>query len=147
MAPIPICCTKSKQSANTDSLGFARRFVRPMVRKTAIGSLLPDSSSSKGVSFPERLRFLAPSTLNTAAASVAEIMPPNSNPSRNETWSRKTAKTATTMEVRSTPMVERAKAPPSVGRTTFHSVSNPPAKRMKARATTPTACATDALSK
>src|SRR2546430_1466497 len=62
MAPIPICCTNSRSTANTDSWGLARRFVRPMARKTAIGSLLPDSSSSNGVSFPERLSFLAPST-------------------------------------------------------------------------------------
>ena len=52
------------------------------VKKTAIGSLLPLSNSRSGFKLFLRLIFFERKTLNTAAASVDEIIPPSSIDSR-----------------------------------------------------------------
>jgi len=53
---------------------------RPTVRNTAIGSLLPDSNSSSGLSRPLRLTALDRRTAKTAAASVEETIDPRGTP-------------------------------------------------------------------
>ena len=50
--------------------------MKPTVKRTAIGSLLPDSSSSRGFRVPRRPTFLDRRTEKTAAASVEEKSPP-----------------------------------------------------------------------
>ncbi len=75
------------------------------VRKIAIGSLVPDSTSSVERT---RSRMLMPpvrSRKNTAAASVDATMEPNSSPSNQEKSSRKRAATPNMMAVNSTPKV------------------------------------------
>jgi len=54
------------------------------VRKTAMGSLLPDSNSISGCIFPRRLTFESEAHLKTAAASVEDTMAPNKSPSGHE---------------------------------------------------------------
>lgn len=77
--------------------------MREMVRKTAIGSFVPDSASNTEVS--SRLMFLLPSTANTAAASVDPTMAPNRKPSSHETPRIYLAKTPTITVVKTTPRV------------------------------------------
>ena len=57
------------------------RLIRPVVRKMAMGSLLPDSNSSKGLRFPFRPIFLDLRIEKTAAASVEEMMAASSRAS------------------------------------------------------------------
>ena len=56
--------------------------IRLVVRKMAMGSLLPDSSSSNGLKSPFRLICLERRMENTAAASVEEMIAARSIASR-----------------------------------------------------------------
>ncbi len=57
---------------------------KPVVRKIAIGSLLPDSNSRSGLSGFFRLIRFDLKIANTAAASVDETIEPSNIPSRIE---------------------------------------------------------------
>ncbi|OQC68943.1 MAG: hypothetical protein BWX47_01529 [candidate division Hyd24-12 bacterium ADurb.Bin004] len=108
------------------------------VRNTAIGSLLPDSSSSRGFrspfSFTRRDRIIA----KTAAASVEDTIEPSRSPSKSGKPRTNRQKSPTRRAVMATPKVARIMLRPSTGRTLSQSVSRPPENRMKARAKTPT---------
>lgn len=60
-----------------------------MVRKAAIGSLLPDSYSSSGWSLPRKLTLRLRRIANTAAASVEETIEPSSRHHSKEGFSVK----------------------------------------------------------
>ncbi len=109
----------------------------PVVRKTAIGSLLPDSNSRNGRRFPFRRALAIRRTEKTAAASVDETTAPRRKPVSGEKPRTKTANAPRQAAVRRTPTVERAIPCQRIGRISPHFVSKPPAKRMYASAITP----------
>ncbi len=81
---MPISRTKRGSKETSPMFFTVRTLIKPMVRKIAIGSLLPDSNSSNGFKgFLRRMRFDL-RTANTAAASVEETIEPRSNPSKIE---------------------------------------------------------------
>ncbi|OPZ42902.1 MAG: hypothetical protein BWY93_01575 [Euryarchaeota archaeon ADurb.BinA087] len=102
----------------------------PMVRKTAIGSLLADSSSRSGRSIPFRLALFVRKMEKTAAASVDDTTAPRRNPSSSDTSNTTIARPAIRSAVSRTPMVERTAAWGSTGLTSDQRVSSPPEKRM-----------------
>jgi len=118
-----------------------------VVRKSAIGSLLPDSSSRSGLSLPLRLTFRDRITAKTAAASVEDMTAPNSSPSWSENPSTGMANSPTATAVSRTPNVARAMPWPRTGRIIRQLVSRPPENKMKAKASVPTNLATAASSK
>ena len=140
-APSAIWSTNIGTRSTMSALGSARSRVNPMVRKMAIGSLLPDSSSSRGLSRPVRAMLLERSTAKIAAASVEETMAPSSRPSSQAKPSTAVANHPTRTAVSATPSVASARAGQRTGRTLSQWVSKPPAKRMKVSATTPSDCA------
>jgi hypothetical protein len=109
----------------------------PSVRKTAIGSLLPDSNSSNGFKGSRRLTDLDRMTANTAAASVEDTIAPIRSPSVHDMPNATVTNHPTSPAVIATPSVESATPWPSTGRTLDHRVSNPPANKMNVSATTP----------
>ncbi len=102
-----------------------------------MGSLLPDSSSSRGRRRPRSPALRARRTENTAAASVEEMMAPSRNPASRLRPSARLATQPAMSAVTSTPTVASAMPGAATGRTSDHRVSRPPANRMKARAITP----------
>src|SRR3990172_12305308 len=108
-----------------------------MVKKTAIGSLLPDSSSNKEDKSFRNRTFLSLRIEKTAAASVEEMIAPIRIPCRNENFNIQTQKRPALMAVRSTPAVDKVSAGPTAGRTSFQSVSIPPEKRINTKEATP----------
>lgn len=100
------------------------------VKKIAIGSLLPDSSSSSG----PRLFFseipLARSIAKTAAASVEEMIAPKSSASSQLKPSRILTKTAVAHAVTTTPSVAKMMPLAITGRIDFKFVSSPPAYKI-----------------
>ena len=104
--------------------------------------------SRSGYKFPVKPILLDLRTENTAAASVEETIAPSKSPSENEIPltpikkeskepSMNQAKVPSNNMVMKTPTVERLNPFPKTGRIAFHSVSNPPEKRMKIRAKSP----------
>jgi hypothetical protein len=122
------------------------RPIAAVVRKTAIGSLLPDSTSRIPRTRRGRLTPLPRRIANVAAASVEEMIAPIRNPSSIRIPNAQCAMSATTSAVIATPAVARTVAAFQLDRTVGHSVSNPPEKRMKTSAITPSCCGA-ALSK
>src|SRR4030042_2956440 len=110
-----------------------------MVRKTAIGSLLPDSNSRRGLRDPFRLTFLDLNMEKPAAASVEETIAPSKRPSKMERLRSGAETHPTKQAVPMTPRVERAIPFHRTGLTILQSVSSPPEKRIKANAKTPRA--------
>lgn len=102
----------------------------PMVRKIAMGSLLPDSASSRGLSVPLRLIFLDWRMENIAVASVEE----NDGAEQQTFLQRKPhrilCKKPIATVVRMVPRVARLAACQRTGRIIGHLVSRPPAKRI-----------------
>jgi len=127
--------------------GFIRISIEPMVRNTAIGSLLPDSTSRREFISPFRVTFLVLRIENTAAASVEEIIEPTRNPHIKSILKIKETKKPTINAVRNTPTVDKDKAGRIILLVSVHLVSNPPEKRIKIKATIPTDCARFASSK
>ena len=111
--------------------------IAPIVKKTAIGSLLPDSNSRRWRKFPFRLARRDRRVEKTAAASVDETIAPRRNASRGVNPRRKNAPRLMISAVRATPTVDRVRALVNTGFTSVHLVSIPPEKRIMARATTP----------
>ena len=145
--PTAICITKNKTSSPKEVEGSVNSRISAIVNTTAIGSLLPDSNSSNWTNRRGNLAFRARSTMNTAAASVDDTIAPSKRPSRNENpWTQET-NTPTSNAVSSTPIVERDRPCHRIGRTSAHSVSNPPANRIKTSAMIPSDCTRDGLSK
>jgi hypothetical protein len=105
------------------------------VRKIAIGSLEPLSTSrvalSRSGSWMPPLR----STANTAAASVEPTMLPSSNPCSSGSPSTQLAARPVIREVSSTPRVARERAGRQHTRTASREVRRPPSNRIRARAT------------
>ncbi len=128
--PTTICCTNIGASVSIDVPGARIRAMTPVVRKTAIGSLLPDSNSRNGRRFPFRRARAIRRTEKTAAASVDETTAPRSNPVSGERPRTRHANRPRMTAVRTTPTVERATPGQNMGRTSSHRVSKPPAKRM-----------------
>jgi hypothetical protein len=124
-----------------------RMLIKPMVKKRAIGSLLPDSNSSKGFKGAFNPIRLDLKILNTAAASVDETIEPRSIPSRNENLRIYTAKYPIITAVTNTPTVDSKIPCQTIGLVSFQLVSNPPEKIIKIRATIPMDFAICALSK
>ena len=83
---------------------------RAAVRKIAIGSLVPDSTSSVERTLSRMLMPPVRSRKNTAAASVEATIEPSSSPSSQENPSRKEAATPNRMAVRNTPSVASVSA-------------------------------------
>jgi len=124
-----------------------RILINPTVKKIAIGSLLPDSSSSSGFKGCFRLIRLDLKMLNTAAASVEETMEPSSIPSKRENFRIWTAKNPVMIAVIKTPAVERMTPGKIIDLVSFQLVSRPPEKIIKMRATMPMDLANCASSK
>ncbi len=108
-----------------------------MVRKTAIGSLLPDSNSKRGLRDPFRLTLLDLKMEKTAAASVEDTIAPSKRPSKMERLRTVAENHPTRQAVPKTPTVDRATPFQTTGLTILQSVSSPPEKRIKAKANTP----------
>ncbi len=123
--------------SNKPISGFVKSCIVPIVKKTAIGSLLADSNSSKGFNNPLRLILLDLITEKTAAASVDEIIPPTKKPQRKETLNMYETKIPINRAVRKTPMVERVVPDLTIGLTSLQLVSSPPANRIKISAIIP----------
>ena len=114
------------------------------VSSMAIGSLLPDSNSSSGCSFPFRLTLRERSMENTAAASVEDMIEPRSRHHERESClsgnthpARTHAKHPVNNAVSNTPALDKI---PPVAKTDFTDlmlVSKPPENRMNAIATEP----------
>src|ERR1041384_8162279 len=104
---------------------------------SAIGSLLPDSISSRGRVRPFNPTPEALSTEKTAAASVDETIEPSSSPSSNEKPRTIFTKIPTSAVVTRTPIVESASPGHITRRTLDHWVSSPPENKINASATTP----------
>ena len=102
-----------------------------------MGSLLPDSNSKSGLSFPFTPTFWVLRMENTAAASVEEMIAPSRKASLKEKRGRQASGRAMKSAVRNTPSVESTSPWRTMGRTSSHRVSNPPENRMKARAKVP----------
>ncbi len=117
-----------------------------MVRKTAIGSLLPDSSSSNGFSWPFRPTPRLRRMENTAAASVEEMMAPSSTLLRISSPTTAHANMPTSTAVTNTPKVDRMKLGTATGRAMRQLVLRPPENRINARAISPSRLAARALS-
>ena len=97
------------------------------VKKIAIGSFDPDSSSKSGrILFRSKISF-APSIANTAAASVEEMIEPKSKASSQSRPSRYFTSTAIMPAVSTTPRVARMMPFTMTGRIDFRFVSRPPA--------------------
>src|SRR4051812_12562390 len=100
--------------------------IKLIVRNTAMGSFVPDSSSISGLTVPFRFKFLKLKIENTAAASVEETTDPSSKLTKNGSWKTKCTNKPTANVVIRTPMVERLKEDNKTGSTFFHLVSRPP---------------------
>ena len=85
-------------------------WINPIVKKIAIGSLLPDSNSSNGLRLFLRLTFFDLNTLKTAAASVEEIIAPKSKPYKISMFSKSDASTPKTNAEIITPIDARLSA-------------------------------------
>ncbi|VTO09214.1 Uncharacterised protein [Klebsiella pneumoniae] len=106
--------------------------IRVMVRKTAIGSLVPDSISS--VEPTRSLSPLPPSSEKTAAASVEPTMAPISRPSIRSSLNNQAAIIPVSAEVISTPTVASDSAGHSATRKELAWVRIPPSSRITASA-------------
>lgn len=142
--PSVICSRNDGTRLMIEAPGLVSTPMIPSVRKTAIGSLLPDSSSISGSRLPRRCDPRVRSTANTAAASVEETIEPSSRPVSGEKPSTSTANPPTRMALSTTPRLARTRPGTSTGRICLQSVSRPPENRMKTSATTPTAWAAHA---
>jgi hypothetical protein len=107
------------------------------VRKYAMGSLLPLSSSSSGRTFPFNPILRERRIENTAAASVEDTMAPSNSPSFRDIFRKYEEKIPTTAAVINTPMVDNDIPLFSTGFTLSHFVSSPPEKSINVSATTP----------
>jgi len=146
-APHAICQTNPPASPGIEVVSGA--VITPIivtVRKTAMGSLLPDSNSSSERRRGCRRTLRERSTEKTAAASVDETIDPSSRACRNGRSVIAQANRPVSVAVRATPAVASTTPRPRTGRTSSHSVSRPPLYRMNANATTPRPCASGALS-
>src|SRR6476646_4514194 len=139
--------TKNPSSSPNEVAGLVSNWMMARVNTTPIGSLLPDSSSSRLAKVGGSFAFLARSTMNTAAASVEETIAPSKSPSRNDhPWTTETNH-PTKRAVSNTPMVDSDKPFHSTSRTLAHSVSSPPENRINTSAITPSVCTSWGLSK
>jgi len=78
ITPITNCSRSSPTAARIESLLLVMNEIRVMVSKTAMGSLLPDSNSSRGDNRPLRFMPRERRMAKTAAASVEEMIAPTS---------------------------------------------------------------------
>ncbi|MBP1631917.1 MAG: hypothetical protein H6Q11_205 [Acidobacteria bacterium] len=115
--PTPICATKSSRMPAAPVAGSVSSSRQPRVRNTAIGSLLPDSSSSRGRRSGLRETSRARRIENTAAASVEETTDPRSRPAVGDSPRIHAAASPTTAAVTSVPAVASAIPGPSKPRT------------------------------
>ena len=113
------------------------RPMSPTVRKMAMGSLEPLSTSRVSESRRGSRRPLVRRMENTAAASVEPTMAPSSRPCSSGMSSTRAAARPVRPEVRATPRVARLKAGRQTARTECIEVRRPPSNRMSARATLP----------
>ena len=109
-----------------------------MVRKTANGSLLPDSTSSVAATRGRRRSPRAWSRKNTAAASVEATTAPTSSASIQPRPSAYVATGAVSAAVSRTPTVASTSAGASTLRKVAKRVRKPPSNRIRASATEPT---------
>ena len=139
--PTPICKRKSTSSPGPKGISPVSTWIKPTVRKIAIGSLAPLSISSVA---PSRLRRCTPAerkSEKTAAASVEPTMLPSRSPSSSVRSSTYIATTPVTAEVTKTPKVASAAEGFQASFRFSSGVRSPPSKRMNASATVPMACA------
>src|SRR5690606_36823511 len=116
---------------------FTTRPRKAIVRKYAIGSLLPLSSSRVGRRLAFRARLLDRRIEKTAAASVEDTMAPSKSPSYMVKSVMSHTKVPRERAVNKTPMVDRGIPCHRMGSLDFHLVSNPPENRRKFRETIP----------
>ncbi len=116
------------------------------VRKMAIGSLEPDSTSSVERTRSRRLMPPTRSRKKTAAASVGATMTPSSRPCSQEKPSTSCAANPTSSAVTSTPTVASSSAGSAATRSVASRVAKPESNRMMASATEPTKYAAPRLS-
>ncbi len=129
-APSVICNTNMGSRLGHAASGVVNIWSRPMVRKMAIGSLLPDSSSSRGRRLPLRRTPRERSTANTAAASVDETIAASSRLSTSEKSSTSQMNRPSKAAVTATPRVERISPCRSTPRILRQFVSRPPENRI-----------------
>lgn len=109
--------------------GNRRSWIEAAVGKTAIGSLLPDSSSSVDARFSSSVTPCDRRIENTAAASVDETIAPSRNACAIESPSAYATTIATTAELITTPRVESDKARQRLRRTNGQLVSSSPGEQ------------------
>ncbi len=139
--PTAICCANVGTRLKIDEPGVRIRPMMPVVSRTAMGSLLPDSNSRNGRRFPFRRARAVRRIEKTAAASVDETTAPRSRPVSGENPRTRTANAPSRTAVRTTPIVERAIPCQRTGWISSHRVSRPPEKRIYASAIIPMSCA------
>ncbi len=141
IAPPPMKPMASSSSAYQpgESAGFSNSWTQTRVRNTAMGSFMPDSSSSVPPTRALTAEPLPCSSMKTAAASVEASTDPSSTPSSGERPMKRCASPAMAKAESSTPRVARLKAGQNTSRTTSRGVRRPPSNRMMASAIEPTA--------
>src|SRR5215210_4385804 len=107
-----------------------------MTSRIAIGSLNPDSASSRRAT--RRLRLEPRSTENIAALSVEATIEPSRSAGSTERSSRRAAASPTMTAVATVPVVASETAGARTGRISDHPAARPPSNRISASATTPT---------
>ena len=135
--PTPNWSRKSRASPAAESAVPVIRAMLPTVRKMAIGSLEPLSTSRVSASRRDSRRPLVRRMENTAAASVEPTIAPRSRPCRSGMSSTRVAATPVRAEVSTTPRVARLRAGRQTERTEWIEVRRPPSNRMSARAALP----------
>jgi hypothetical protein len=126
----------SQRASSSPKPGSFSASMQPMMRRIAIGSLMPDSPSSVRASLR---RSVDPrSTAKTAAASVAATVDPSSSASTGSRSNSSAAGTAVSTAVPRVPRVASAIDVPITGRISVKPDDRPPSKRIRASATTPT---------
>ena len=136
----PKTASRASVSRACDQLSLppSRIWTNSSVRKTAKGSLVPDSTSSVERTRGRRRKPRALIRKNTAAASVEATTEPTSSASVQPIPSTNLATGAITSVVASTPTVASVTAGASTLRKLASRVRRPPSNRISARAMEPT---------
>lgn len=139
--PRPSCTNREESMVPRPTASFPRAIQEQnsRVRKTAIGSLLPDSISSTPLTRFGRVIPALRSRKNTAAASVEASTAPSSRASRAGSPNSRCAAPAVMPVVSATPRVASSSEGAMAARIGASRVCRPPSKRMIARASAPMA--------
>ena len=139
--PTSSCCANIGAIVAKPLPGTRISSIIATVRKTAIGSFRPDSTSSVASTRSFSRSPPPPSSANTAAASVDPTIAPSSSPYRQSSPSSATAIAPTADAVMRTPRVASVSAGPATIRSVPNRVRSPPSSRMTASARLPISAA------